>query len=77
MWIALVESTSLRLTTTGLKLTWEDALEKIFALMREAKERIEATTKPALQRAEVMPEDDERREHRARRKRERQRVFKA
>jgi transcription-repair coupling factor (superfamily II helicase) len=67
--------TSLRLTTNGLKLTWEEALEKLFTLMREAKERIEATTKPAMQRAEVMPEDDERREHRARRKRERQRVF--
>jgi transcription-repair coupling factor (superfamily II helicase) len=34
--------TSLRLTTTDLKLTWEDALDRLFAALRDAKKRLEA-----------------------------------
>jgi hypothetical protein len=33
--------TSLRLTTTDLKMTWEDALDRLFAALRDAKKRLE------------------------------------
>ena len=72
-----VGPTSLRLTTTGLKLTWEEALDKIFALMREAKERIEATAQVASPPVERTPEQEQQRSRRERDRRERQRVFNA
>jgi transcription-repair coupling factor (superfamily II helicase) len=34
--------TSLRLTTAELKMTWEDALDRLFAAIRDAKKRLEA-----------------------------------
>ncbi len=34
--------TSLRLTTNGLKMSWEDAIERLFTSLREAKQRLEA-----------------------------------
>ncbi|MFN8515988.1 MAG: transcription-repair coupling factor [Chloroflexia bacterium] len=34
--------TSLRLNTTGMKMSWEDALDRLFAAIRDAKKRLES-----------------------------------
>ena len=67
--------TSLRLTTNGLKLTWEEALEKIFALMHEAKARIESATNTTAVPSERTPEQQERHNQRKRERRMRERVI--
>jgi len=67
--------TSLRLTTNGLKITWEDALEKIFALMREAKARIESAANINAAPVERTPEQQERHDQRQRERRTRERVI--
>jgi transcription-repair coupling factor (superfamily II helicase) len=67
--------TSLRLTTNGLKITWEDALEKIFALMREAKTRIESAANIDATPVERTPEQQKQHDQRKRERRTRERVI--
>ncbi|MGN6699723.1 MAG: TRCF domain-containing protein, partial [Thermomicrobiales bacterium] len=40
--------TSLRLNTSDLTISWEEALDRLFAFLREAKTRLEAVTRAAL-----------------------------
>ncbi len=65
--------TSLRLLITGLKLTWEEALERLFTLLHEAKARVEATTNVAPRPADGQERDDQA-DRRGRERRTRERV---
>ena len=63
--------TSLRLTTNGLKIVWDDALETIFTLMREAKARLEESTRHVVPPGGGETGDEERQERGERHRRER------
>ena len=45
--------TSLRLTTNGLKMPWEDAIDHLFASLREAKRRLEAVVSTPVPTAQT------------------------
>lgn len=63
--------TSLRLTTNGLKIGWEDALEKMFTLMREAKTRLEESTRHVTAPRDGGADEEQRQERGDRQQRER------